>query len=95
MRIDYQTEAMGRAREHIAKPPSAYLKEIYFDIVSPSSQAIQYAYEFSGVDKLLFGTDHPWVEPRVFVDLLEGMKISADEKAQIFSGNAMSFFNLE
>jgi len=47
-RIDYQTEVMGRARDHIKKPPSAYLKEIYFDIVSPSSQALQYAYDFSG-----------------------------------------------
>ena len=92
-RIDYQTEVMGRARDHITRPPSAYLREIYFDIVSPSSQALQYAYEFSGVDKLLFGTDHPWVEPRVFVDLVEGMNISADEKARIFAGNAKAFFH--
>lgn len=94
-RIDYQTETMGRARDHIKKSPSAYLKEIFFDIVSPSPQALQYAYEFSGVDKLLFGTDHPWVEPQVFVELLEGMNISEDEKDRIFSGNAMSLFKLE
>jgi predicted TIM-barrel fold metal-dependent hydrolase len=94
-RIDYQTETMGRARDHITKPPSAYLKDIYFDIVSPSSQALQYAYEFSGAEKLLFGTDHPWVEPRVFVELLDEMDIPEEEKALIFAGNALSLFNLE
>lgn len=93
-RIDYQTEVMGRARDHIKRPPSAFLKEIYFDIVSPSSQALQYAYEFSGVDKLLFGTDHPWVDPQVFVELLEAMDISDEAKTRIFSGNAKAFFNL-
>lgn len=94
-RIDYQTEAMGRARDHITKPPSLYLKSVYLDIVSPSSQALQFAYDFSGARRLLFGTDHPWVDPQIFVDLIEGMNISREEKEQIFYDNARVLFHLE
>ncbi len=93
-RIDYQTEVMGRSRDNITKPPSEYLKDLYFDIVSPSPQALQYGYDFIGPERLLFGTDHPWVDPQVFIDLVEGMKISEGEKLLIFSGNAAKFFSL-
>lgn len=93
-RIDHQTEVMGRGREHITQPPSAYLRNVYLDIVSPSEQAIQYAYQFSGPDRLVFGTDHPWVEPQIFIDLIEGMAISAQAKSQIFGTNAKTLFKL-
>ena len=42
-RIDHQTQVLKRGAEHIAKPPSAYLRQIYLDAVSPIPLAIQYA----------------------------------------------------
>lgn len=94
-RIDYQTEVMGRARERITKPPSEYLQDIFYDTVSPSPQAIKYAYDSFGAGKLLFGTDHPWVDTQMFVKIIEEMEIPPAEKEQIFSGNAMDFFGLK
>ena len=93
-RIDHQTEVLGRAREHITQPPSKYLQSIYFDTVSPSVQALQYAYEFAGAERLLFGTDHPWVDMPRFVGLIEEMRISEADKACIFGENAKKLFNL-
>ena len=93
-RIDHQTEVLGRARENITQPPSAYLRHIYLDTVSPSVQSLQYAYEYSGADRLLFGTDHPWVDMPRFVRLIEEMPIPEADKAQIFGGNAKKLFNL-
>ncbi len=93
-RIDHQTEVLGRAREHITQPPSKYLQSIYFDTVSPSVQALQYAYEFAGAERLLFGTDHPWVDMPRFVGLIEEMRISEADKARIFGENAKKLFNL-
>ena len=93
-RIDHQTEVMGRGRDHIAQPPSAYMHRIYLDTVSPSAQALRYAYEFSGADRLLFGTDHPWVNPQVFVALITEMDISSEDKTKIFGGNARVLFGL-
>ncbi len=93
-RIDHQTEVLGRAREHIKRPPSAYLRHIYLDTVSPSAQTLHYAYQFSGAHRLLFGTDHPWVEMPRFVRLIEEMHIPEKDKARIFADNARSLFRL-
>lgn len=93
-RIDHQTEVLGRATEHITRPPSAYLRSIYLDTVSPSAESIAYAYRFSGADRLLFGTDHPWVDMPRFVELIEDMPISEKDKVRIFSENAIQLFRL-
>ena len=93
-RIDHQTEAMGRGREHITQSPSQYMRRVYLDTVSPSAQALRYAYEFSGAEHLVFGTDHPWIDPQLFVELIAGMDISTEEREQIFAGNARALFNL-
>lgn len=93
-RIEHQTEVLGRAREHITQPPSAYLRRIYLDTVSPSEQALHYAYQFSGAHRLLFGTDHPWVDMPRFVQLIQEMDIPEADKARIFGGNAQDLFGL-
>ena len=43
---------------------------------------------------MVLGTDHPWVEPELFVNLIEGMNISDQEKSLIFSGNASQLFGM-
>ena len=93
-RIDHQTEVLGRATEHITQPPSAYLRRIYLDTVSPSIQALHYAYQFSGAHRLLFGTDHPWVDMPRFVELIEEMDIPDAHRARIFGENAAALFDL-
>ena len=93
-RIDHQTEVLGRAREHITQPPSAYLRRIYLDTVSPSLQALHYAYQFTGEHRLLFGTDHPWVDMPRFVGLIEAMDIPDRARARIFGENAALLFAL-
>jgi len=94
-RIDHQTEVLGRAREHILQPPSSYLRQIYMDTVSPSLEALHYAYEFVGEYRLLFGTDHPWVDMPRFVGLIEEMDISSTARARIFGENAIELFDLK
>ena len=93
-RIDHQTEVLGRARENITKPPSAYLRRIYLDTVSPSLQALHFAYQFSGENHLLFGTDHPWVDMPRFVSLIENMDIPKKAKERVFGENAAALFDL-
>ncbi|MYF99225.1 amidohydrolase family protein [Candidatus Poribacteria bacterium] len=93
-RIDHQTEVLGRARDHISKPPSSYLRQIYMDTVSPSLQALHFAYEFVGEHRLLFGTDHPWVDMQRFVGLIEEMDIPEAARARIFGENAAKLFDI-
>ncbi|MBU7004378.1 MAG: amidohydrolase, partial [Theionarchaea archaeon] len=94
-RIEHQTEVMGRGREHISRSVAYYLKQVFFDVVSPSKQALEFVYEFHGPERLLFGTDHPWVSPRIFMDLLDSMDIPEGEKGWIFGKNAIDLFGLE
>ncbi len=94
-RIDHQTEVLGRAKENITQPPSAYLRQIYMDTVSPSLQALHYAYQFVGENRLLFGTDHPWVDMPRFVSLIEKMDIPDTARSRIFGENAAVLFDLK
>ncbi len=58
----------------ITRPPSAYLKQFYFDTITFSADALRYLIEVVGVDHILLGTDYPfdmgYERPRELVDAL-------------------------
>ena len=87
-RIVEQTEVKGRGREHITQSPAEYYRQVYLDLVSPSALAVQYAYDFAGPDRLLFGTDHPWVSTDTMLNLVREMAIPQRDRAQILGLNA-------
>ena len=93
-RVENQTEVMGRGREHISRPVGEYYDRVYLDTVSPSLPALRLAWEFAGADRLLFGSDHPWVDIGVFTELLEALDIPQDAKEKIWSGNARELFGI-
>jgi len=93
-RVDYQTEVMGRGIENITQAPSRYYQRIYLDTVSTSALALRYACEFVGPDRLLFGSDHPWMDISLFVELINQMDIPAEEKDKIFGLNAQRLFKI-
>jgi len=93
-RIEEQTEVKRRGREHITRSPREYYRKVYLDVVSPSAQAVRYAYEFAGADRLLFGSDHPWVKVGVFRDCLESLGLDPEEEAKIFGKNARHLFKI-
>ncbi len=93
-RIDHQTMVLKRGAENIRRAPSEYLKQVWLDTVSPIPLAIKYGCEFSGVDKMLYSSDHPWVDPTMIAGLVEGLKFSAADERKIFSGNARRLFSL-
>lgn len=93
-RIDHQVAALGRGAEHIRKPPSEYLKMIWTDTVAPSPLNLEFAMKFWGPDKILFASDHPWLDIQPFVDLVEGAGLSAADKAKIYEGNARKLLRI-
>ena len=62
--------------------------------MSPSLNALHYAYQFIGEHRLLFGTDHPWVDMLRFVALIEEMNIPDTARRRIFGENAAELFDL-
>jgi predicted TIM-barrel fold metal-dependent hydrolase len=93
-RLDHQTQVLKRGPKYLKKPPSEYLKQVWLDVVSPLPLAMKFAYDFMGADKLLYASDHPWVEPQLIAEGLRSLQLPAADERKIFADNARKLFNL-
>ena len=93
-RMDHQLTVLKRGPQNLQRKPSEYLRSIYMDIVSPLPEAMRFALDFSSADKLLFSTDHPWVQPKEILDPFLSLKLPAATEAKVLSGNARKLFKL-
>lgn len=94
-RLDHQVTVLKRGPRNLARKPSEYLREqVWYDVVSPLPLAVKFMHDFAGPDRLLFSSDHPWVEPDVIVDTVREAGLSAEAEQKIFSLNARKLFRL-
>jgi predicted TIM-barrel fold metal-dependent hydrolase len=93
-RVEEQTEVKGRGRDHISQSPAEYYRRVYLDLVSPSELALRYVYDFAGPDRLLFGSDHPWVGMDTMLDLVRQLDVPEPDRARILGLNASSLFGI-
>ncbi len=93
-RLDHQVTVLKRGPQNLQRKPSDYVRSIYMDIVSPLPEAMRFALDFSGPDKLLFSSDHPWVQPKEILDPFLSLKLPAATEQKILSGNARKLFRL-
>ncbi|MBS0264542.1 MAG: amidohydrolase [Planctomycetes bacterium] len=93
-RMDHQLTVLKRGPQNLERKPSDYLRSIYMDIVSPLPEAIRFAIDFSGADRLLYSSDHPWVQPREILEPLRSLNLPAADEMKILGGNARSLFQI-
>ncbi len=93
-RVVEQTEVKGRGRENISQSPREYYRRVYLDLVSPAQLPINYALQFAGADRLLFGSDHPWVTIEAIMQYVQQLDCSAADLALILGGNAQLLFRI-
>ncbi|MBI2825206.1 MAG: amidohydrolase [Planctomycetia bacterium] len=93
-RLDHQTQVLKRGPKYLTRKPSEYLRQVWFDVVSPLPAAMRFCYDLYGPDKLLFASDHPWVDPRIISDALSSLKLPAADEAKIRGENARRLFGL-
>ena len=93
-RVDHQTMVLKRGADHIKRAPSEYLKQVYLDTVSPIALAIRYGYDYVGPGRLLYSSDHPWVDPNLIAGHVKSLKLPAADEAAVFAGNARKLFGL-
>ena len=91
-RLDHQTQVLKRGPKNLTRAPSEYLREVWLDIVSPHSLAIKFAYELLGAERLLFASDHPWVEPKLIRDTLASLALPPADVEKIHTLNARKLF---
>jgi predicted TIM-barrel fold metal-dependent hydrolase len=48
-----------------------------------------------GSDRILFGSDYPWINPAKDIERIRGLNISEDDKKLILGENAAKLFNLK
>ncbi len=93
-RMDHQLTVLKRGPQNLRRKPSEYLRSIHMDIVSPLPEAMRFALDFSGEDRLLFSSDHPWVQPQEILAPLRSLNLPATTAAKILGGNARALFDL-
>jgi predicted TIM-barrel fold metal-dependent hydrolase len=93
-RLDHQTQVLKRGPKNLRHAPSEYLRRVWLDIVSPQPLAMKFAYEFLGADRLLFASDHPWVEPKLIRDTFDSFHLPPDDRDKIYTLNARKLFRL-
>ncbi len=89
-RLDRGFNAFKECRAHIDRPPSEYLRELYYDSVNFDVRALQLAIDFAGADHILAGSDYPHQigSLRRMLDSIAVLKISDSDRAAILGKNA-------
>jgi aminocarboxymuconate-semialdehyde decarboxylase len=88
-RMDRGWQVRSEARIHIHKPPSTYLRRLYYDCITSSETALRFLIDHVGADRVVLGSDWPFVRwdpsPVGWVQSLQSL--TQEEKAKILWQN--------
>jgi predicted TIM-barrel fold metal-dependent hydrolase len=93
-RVEEQTEVKRRGREHITRSPRQYYEQVYLDLVSPDPAALNFAMQVAGPERLLFGSDHPWVGIDTMLAHVRACGWADDALEMALNGNARRLFGI-
>ncbi len=83
-------------KANLTKRPSDYLRHFFYDTAMGNSEALELCLKVIGADRILFGTDHPYVElaEAKTTDYISKTGLSSEELDAIYSENAKKLFAL-
>ncbi len=93
-RLDFCWQKMKAARQHIARPPSEYLRHIYYDAVCYRSEALALAIEIGGPDHVLYGSDYPHNIGDMAGCLARVDALPSAQREALRGGNAQRIFKI-
>jgi len=99
---DLVDHSVSRQRPSDQKPavqgrPSAYYRRMWYDTVNSHPAALRCAHETFGADRLLLGTDFPYLVGAQWAPLVryvEEAGFSPEDTAAILGGNAQALLGL-
>lgn len=94
-RLEHGWQSFPQLREAIPQAPSAYASRFYVDTLTYSARTLQLVMETFGPDRVMIGTDYPFViadrDPHATVDAL---KLDRAAAQALREGNARRFLGL-
>jgi aminocarboxymuconate-semialdehyde decarboxylase len=88
-RFDHAYKVRPEAQRAIPRPPSEYFKQLYFDTITHSVDALCYLAEVVGPSQLLLGTDFPAdMADLTPLETVAGLGLDAAEHADVIGGTA-------
>ena len=95
-RLDHGWKVRTEARRHIQKPPSTYLRRLYYDCVTNSEAGLRFLLDHTGADRVVLGSDWPFVrwDPSP-VAWVQGLRsLTTEEKNKILWQNLEALLGL-
>lgn len=94
-RLDNGWRDFPECRAKIDELPSVYLKRLYYDTVNFNPHMLMMVRNMMGADHMVMGSDYPHLLGSIdrAVSSIRDLDITENERAQIFSGNALSILN--
>jgi aminocarboxymuconate-semialdehyde decarboxylase len=94
-RIDHAWGARKDSHADLPKPPTHYLRKVYFDNVVFTPHQLEYLVKVYGADKIVMGTDYPYdmcdYDP---VEHVISAGLSAEDTAKVAGGTAARLLGL-
>ncbi len=93
-RLDRVYETAARARVRIARPPSEYLRHIYYDAVCYRQDALQMCVDVGGEGHVLYGSDYPFNFGDMAGCLARVDALATPAREKVRGANALRIFGL-
>ena len=95
-RYDHAHRARPDCRRVIKRPPTYYLKKLYFDTIVFTHHQLDYLTELYGSDHIILGTDYPYdMALPDAVRFVESAKLTRAAKDAILAGNAARLLKIK
>ena len=91
-RLDNGYRLFPDCQRFISRLPSAYAKKLYYDTTSFATEGLQYVVDLVGADRLLFGTDDPFIGADT--THVERMALAEEDRKKVLGGNACRLLKL-
>ncbi|MBI3918479.1 MAG: amidohydrolase [Betaproteobacteria bacterium] len=96
-RMDHAYRVRPECHDHIKRPPSHYMKKIYYDTMVFGEPQLQHLVNLWGANHVVIGTDYPYdmgyYKPVDFVERTR--KLTRTQKDQILGGNAAKLLGVK
>ena len=94
-RMDHAYEERPEGGHHISRPPSTYLRQMYFDCLVFDEAHLEFLVKQMGADHVMIGTDYPYdMGHYAPLDQIAKADLTDQEKATIIGGTAARLLNL-